>query len=260
MSKDSGSDAAERAEQRDREREERIRQGMDQIEQIFGSGGATTRRYVVGPDGTETPYEEFIQTQGPFNADMQELLRTGGNIFGPGYEVVSREEQTGGQFGPEFFEGVRQANMDYLLPDVNRQFEDAREQLTYALARGGRLRSTTAGERSADLSREREDVLSQVDSRAQEAVNQSRAAIEDERAALVAMLQSTADPEATANAARARSEYLSDPQPLQRIGPVFQNATAGLASALQPRYDAYGQPVRGSRSYTTRDRSRVIGG
>jgi len=60
---------------------------------------------------------------------------------------------------------------------------------------------------------------------------------------------------------RSAAEMLSINPPMATIGPMFQNVTAGLAGAMQPRYDSYGRPAgrayqRGSGSV---NRGRIIG-
>lgn len=161
-------------------------------------------------------------------------------------------------FDGQFFNQQRAAQLDYMLPQVRDQYEDAQKQLTYALARGGQLNSSVAAERNARLSREHQLALSRADSIADQTVKQARSDVERERSDLIAQLQATADPESAANQARIRSDSLRIGQPLADVGLLFQNATAGLAAAFTPRYDEYGYRVGGGVNFGgQRDQSRV---
>lgn len=173
---------------------------------------------------------------------------------------MSRIDQVFRAFDDNFFNQQRQAQLDYLLPQIRDQYENAQRQLIYALARGGQLNSSVAARRNAQLAREHQLALARADSIADQAVKAARGDVERERADLIAQLQATADPASVANQARIRGESLRIGQPLADVGVLFQNATAGLAAALAPRYDEYGQRVGGGVSFGgQRDRSRVIG-
>lgn len=204
MSSGGGGGAARQAEQRERDRENRIRSGMSRIEQVFAD------------------------------------------------------------FGDDFYNQQRQAQLDYVLPQVRDQYAEAQRQLTYTLARGKQLNSSVAAKRNAQLMKERDLSLARADSLADQTVKQARADVERERSDLIAQLQATADPESAANQARNRSDQLRIGQPLADVGILFQNATAGLAASLAPRYDEYGQRVvrgGGGPSFGgQRDTSRVVGG
>jgi hypothetical protein len=164
------------------------------------------------------------------------------------------------EFDEPFFNRLRQASLDINVPDLNQQFQRAREQLSFTLARQGTLRGTAAARRNADLVSERSKALTQADSLAEQSVRQARQDIENERSGLVGELMATADPEATANAANARAGFLRSTTADNNIGTLFQNATAGLAAVLRPRYDQNGLPVgRGFSFRPQGSRARVVG-
>jgi len=166
------------------------------------------------------------------------------------------------QFNGRFYDQLRQAQLDWSMPQIRDQYDDAQQQLTYALARGGQLNSSVAAKRQADLARDNQLAISRADSIADTAVKQAKSDVSRERADLVSILQATADPADAANSAAMRADQLRIGQPLADIGLVFQNATAGLAGALAPRYDDYGNRVSGGGPSFggQRDSSRVIRG
>lgn len=163
-------------------------------------------------------------------------------------------------FDDSFFNQQRQAQLDWTLPQIKDQYGKAQERLIYALARGGQLNSSVAAKRNADLAEQHRLALANADSIADQTVKQARSDVERERSDLIAQLQATADPESAANQARIRGDSLRIGQPMADVGLLFQNATAGLAAALAPQYDAYGGRVGGGVSFgRQRDSSRVIG-
>lgn len=175
-------------------------------------------------------------------------------------EGMNRINSVMSQFDDSFYGQLRQAQLDSMLPNIRDQYSDARDQLTYTLARGGQLNSSVAAQRQAKLAKERELMLSRADSIAEQAVKQQRQDIEREREGLVMQLQATADPTNVSNQANLRAEALRIGQPQADIGIMFQNATAGLAAALRPTYDAYGVRVNGPSFGSQRTSSRVISG
>lgn len=163
-------------------------------------------------------------------------------------------------FNDGFYNQLRKAQLDWSTPQIRDQYDDAKEQLTYALARGGQLNSTVAATKQAQLAKSNQLALSRADSIADSAVKQARSDVERERTDLVSILQATADPANAANAAHLRADQLRIGQPMADIGLVFQNATAGLAGALAPRYDEYGVRTGGGPRFGgQRDSSKVIG-
>ena len=147
-------------------------------------------------------------------------------------------------FNPSFYDALRQAQLDYLLPDIDQQYAQARDQLTFALARQGLGTSSVAGDRQADLAAERERAINRAREAGDQAAQGAQRDVEAERSSLVSQLQATADPGAAATGAASRAAYLRQPRPMADLGPLFQNVTAGLADMLAPTYDDYGRPSR----------------
>lgn len=169
-----------------------------------------------------------------------------------------------GNFNPSYYEGVRGAATEYATQDVQDQYQDAQRNLIFALARSGTNISSEAARRQGKLGSDQTKALYDADSLGVQAEKQARADTEREKTNLITQLQATADPAAAASAARTSSEFLSMNRPMDTLGPLFQNVTAGLAGSMRPTYDAYGQPIRSGGGFTrggaSRDRGRVIGG
>src|SRR3546814_20442278 len=63
-------------------------------------------------------------------------------------------DQTFSQFNDDYFDTRSKAYLDYATPQLEDQFAKAKEQLIFALSRGGNLNSSVAGERLADLTKQ----------------------------------------------------------------------------------------------------------
>lgn len=200
----------------------------------------------------DDPNSVMLSDLGPKKAEKERERRI--------REGMARINDVMSQFDDRFYGQLRTAQTDVLLPSIRDQYSDAREQLTYALARGGQLNSSVAARRQARLAKDRELAMSRADSMAEQAVRAQRQDIEREREGLVMQLQATADPENVANQANLRADALRIGQPQADIGILFQNATAGLAAAMRPQYDAYGTRVSGPTFGGQRDQSRVVTG
>lgn len=160
---------------------------------------------------------------------------------------------------------VRGDYQDFAIPQLRRQQGEAGEDLTYALARGGQLTGTVGQDRWTDLGEQfalsRQDVASEADRLARS----RQADVLDTRRNLTNLLQTTADPDAVAQQATDSLTMLSNQPSFNSLGPLFQNATAGLAGGVagQQQFGLNQQVDRiaGSNPYTrdpTRGSGRVV--
>lgn len=157
------------------------------------------------------------------------------------------------------WEQQEQAYLDFANPQLLDQYADAQEDMTYALARQGVGRSSIASENRADLDRDYQLQQQGVAEQAKGYASQARADISSQKQQLLNMLIASADPGATATAARSAMDSIRSQPAFSPLGPLFQNATAGLAAgyganqAMQQRkrYDDIvygGDPDRSSGS------------
>ncbi len=127
-----------------------------------------------------------------------------------------------------------QAMRDFYLPQLDKQFGDARDQLGFSLARAGLLTSTTAGQKQGDLSEafalNRSGIESDIASdlaRTQQQMNQQRAALES---GLRASGDATAATDAALNTA---VTFRQDSPTLSPLGPLFYGVGTGIGAAQQ---------------------------
>lgn len=135
------------------------------------------------------------------------------------------------QFDDSWFNGRRQAYLDFSLPQLEDQYGKARQSLIYALARGGNLQSSIGAGKLGDLKTQYETNKQQLQSQADAVANQARQDVIQQRSALIDQLNSTADANAAQTEAMNRARLLTASPTFSALGQLFQNVTAGLASA-----------------------------
>lgn len=172
--------------------------------------------------------------------------------------AIFAELEGGGDRAP-IWNQQQEAYMDYAMPQVEDQYRDASGDLTYALARQGQSQSSLAGDRRAKLRRDYNLRQQEVADKARGYANQAKQNIADQKASLLQMLTTTADPGAAATAARSAVSAMRDTPSFSPIGPLFQNATQGLAAGLAGN-SQYQQKKRfDDAAYYSRDPDRGSG-
>lgn len=188
--------------------------------------------------------------QGPSVRDQfQDAMLNGG---------VYRGRERSGGFDDDFFQGRRQAYLDYATPQLEQQYSDTQRDLTFALDRGGLLDSSVRGQRAGELQQLYDLNAQQLGDEALSYETQARDAVEDARASLIQQLNVTGDVQGAVNAARARSAALSQTPAFSPLSNLFSSFSEGLgqrfaherADALARQYGAgdAANPYAGSRA------------
>jgi uncharacterized FlgJ-related protein len=139
-------------------------------------------------------------------------------------------------FTENTFRERRDAYTNYALPQVDQQHQKAQQDLIYALTRNGQLDSSTRAVKLAELAQKNEDVRRDIGNKAIEYENTARNDVEQARAELIAMLNSTGDVEAARNSAMTRSRALATQPAYSPLGQLFAAGTdAAAAQAAQER-------------------------
>lgn len=154
-----------------------------------------------------------------------------------------------GQFNEDFFNNRRQAFLDYAKPQLEDQFGDAQEQLTFALARGGNLDSSVRAQKSAELQKQYDLNQQKIADEALASATQARTSVEDARSNLISTLSATGDAEGAANSAMTRAAALSQPTQFNPLTQLFSDFTAGLGqqAALERADSLYGRGAGNSQ-------------
>lgn len=161
--------------------------------------------------------------------------------------LFSGTASSGGYGG--VYDKAYQAQLDYALPEVDRQFADAQRQLQFGLARQGLSASTQGAELGANLERQRDLAIQGEQEKARQARATQMANVEGERDNLARMLQSSGDLDAVMNMASSRRAMLGATPQLQEVGPLFQNTTSALADMFVS--PALRQQQTGPKGYGT---------
>jgi hypothetical protein len=143
------------------------------------------------------------------------------------------------QFNDDFFGRRQQGYLDYATPQLQDQFGKAKEQLTYALARGGNTDSSLAAQKQAELQQAYDLNRQQVADQALSYGTQARNSVEDARSGLVQMLNASGDAQGAATAAITRAQALSQPQQYSPLGQLFGQFTSGLGAQAAAEKSAY---------------------
>ena len=264
--KNAASRAAEEARQDEKKRQREIRQGTAAINDTFSQFGPqysvtgqigadaafdpnatyyTANGQVWTPPAAKAGSDPNAQLASMFGGTLPEgISLPGGTAAVDPAEAFRKAAAEGLYTGREqtgdFFQNIENAFVDYARPQVDNQFNDAREQLTYALARNGTLDSSVRGENTADLQRDYDLQLQNVRDQARGYATEARNNVERARADLITNLQVTGDATGAANAALNRASALATPPSYSPLGQLFTDFTAGLAQqAAFERAEAY---------------------
>lgn len=176
-------------------------------------------------------------------------------------EAIGRVNSTFGQFDDSFFAQRQDAHRAYYIPQLERQFGEARQNLAFSLADRGLTRSSAAAKSLADLEREyalrRQEVTDEAASYAQ----RTRADIEGARGNLINLASSTGDSATVGNSAVNEAARFTAAPSFSPLGQIFQNAGAGvLANTEAGRVSDLRRGGGGARVFKSGGgSSRVVG-
>jgi hypothetical protein len=150
----------------------------------------------------------------------------------------ARVNETFGGFNDDFFAGRRKATLDYYTPELTRQFQDARREMEFALARAGLTKSTEAGRQMGLLDERFQVASADVASRAERAAADARRDVETQRSQVLAQLEATGDVDSATSGALARSQTLrSGTVSYDPLGDIFAGVGGAIGAGLQGRRD-----------------------
>lgn len=174
-------------------------------------------------DSQQQEAERLRQEEEARQARIASGMTQIGEIFGDTDEIISQR---------------RGALEGYYLPQLDKQFSDAKDDLTFALSRSGQLTSSTAGTKQADLAEafglERAGIESNISSD----LSSTQSNIAQQRQALEATLRASGDATAASNQAlSAVTTFREDSPTLNPIGNVFYGLADGIGS-VRDGYEA----------------------
>lgn len=248
---------------REQERQARIKAGSAFIDDLFDGGIAGDGR--LAEDATYDPARTYYTASGDVwrPLDPAEIFR---NTNTGTYKAPTAEEQfaemlkNGGLFtgtrevrgfDDAFYNDRKNAYLGYYQPQLDDQFKQASDQLTYALARAGTLNSTIAADKQADLKKKYDTQRAAILSQADADVAQQKSRIANEKSNLVSQLNATGDVDRAANEALARTQQMFNEKPAYNpLGDIFAGVAAGIGNYYNARqntnlYNSYFGPRSG---------------
>jgi hypothetical protein len=134
-------------------------------------------------------------------------------------------------FDTPYYEGVGKAYTDYYTPQLDRQYQTARDKVTYNLADSGGLDSTAAGKKFGDLTADYGIQKQQIADKAIGASQDLRGNVERNRSELVQQLETGSGVESTGATAVARANSLSAPEQFSPLGDLFGQYTGNVVAS-----------------------------
>jgi hypothetical protein len=234
------------------DRQTRINQGIANIKAAFHGGNMMGTRQVQGPATTSTQRVQGAPTSkrvwveshnGGGHWDYQKVPGqwTTSTTTNPG--AMTNEDYvtgTSGGFGDDFYNKYKGAITDYYQPQVAEKYGDAKDELTYRLARAGTLRSSVASDEAADLSGQYDRNTAKIIADADTATGELKNRVAKEEQNAMNTLYATENPEVAANQATAALTNISAEKPdLSPLGEIFDIAAIGGANFLKGANNAY---------------------
>lgn len=135
-------------------------------------------------------------------------------------------------FNPEYYQKQSDAYTSYYLPQLDKQYAEAKKKLTYNLARTSNLNSSEGAQQFGKLAEAYSQQQGQIGNQAATAGAQMRSQVESDRGDLINQLNSTADPNIATSAAQNRAQaLLSQPAQLSPLANAFEALTASFSNA-----------------------------
>jgi hypothetical protein len=137
-----------------------------------------------------------------------------------------------GVFDPQYYQKYQDAYTANYNPQVDRQFQQAKQQVQYNLARKGTTDSTIGQKNFGDLVTGYDDARRQVASDAADASNKLRQNVESQKSQLYAQNSASADPSLSAIQAVSSAGSLRTPANYSPIGDLFSGLVNTTASYM----------------------------
>ena len=143
-------------------------------------------------------------------------------------------------FNKGFYDKYTNAITGYQMPQLQDQYTQAQNKLTYDLARAGTLNSTSAGYAQGLLAKQNLNEQASITAAADQQTAALRNQILSEKQTAINQLYSTEDPSIAANTASSMVAQNQITQPnLNPLGAIFTPLAVGGAGALQSSINNY---------------------
>ncbi len=150
----------------------------------------------------------------------------------------------GATYTPEYYDKIKQDYLSYYNPQVEQQYGDTREKMTFNLGRQGILQSDEAAKQFGDLEEAFGREKSNIGNRALEAVQSAKGNVAQEKNTLYGLNTSTADPSKARSMAEQALAGITTQPSYTSLGNLFANFinNAGVAGANVAKQGYLNQP------------------
>ena len=176
---------------------------------LYGGGGGD------GGDGGAAAQE--AQRQANINTGMSQIS----DIFS--------------KYNDNFYNQRAQDYTNYAMPQLMNQYQQTRNNLTYALARNGQLNSGSAINRGSELNQQLNTNLNTVANTAQGAANTLRGQVSDARTNLTNQLIASSDPSVVAANGAAATAGLTSTPSFNSLGNMFGDWSNAYVANMNAR-------------------------
>lgn len=163
-------------------------------------------------------------------------------------------DQAFSQFDDPFYQNISKSYTDYYEPQVQDQYKQALDKLTYNLGRQGVLQSTTANDQFSKLEDKLKQTETDIGSKATDTASQQKANVQAQLNDLYSLNTSSADPSLVSSRAAAASTGLRTVPSFSPIGDIFAgliNQGANGVAAQQNGYPGLGLPFIKQPTYVS---------
>lgn len=218
MGGDGGDGGAAEARRAEEERQAKITEGTNRVNELFGGPVQRTRTGST----TQTGQEADPTNRGEHGTPM---MRAFGRVV-PTTETYT--ENVPGQFNDEYFGNIGQAFRDYYLPQVDQQYQDAVRAIKVG---SPSLNSSAFARKEGKLSQDYERSKADVADRALSAEGEARGNVETSRNSILSAVRAGAGAEEAAASATNALRSLKAPPVYSPIGDLFTRYLNTAANA-----------------------------
>lgn len=142
-------------------------------------------------------------------------------------------------FDNDYFRNYRGDFEGYYLPQLDKQYGNAKKQLTFNLARNGNLEASAGADAYGDAEERYLDARTDVANKALDSVNAFRGRLEDQKSNLYALNASSADPAMAVARSASAASLLSQPPGYGPLSDVFASLLNSGAQTVAAERQGY---------------------
>lgn len=129
-------------------------------------------------------------------------------------------------FDDNFFNQLSNNYQSYAKPQLDDQYDQAKKDITYALARKGTLNSSVAGDEFGQLAKQYATNQTSIAGTGADYANNARRSVAADKSDVTNQLISTGDPDAASASALSSAKVLGMPPSFSPLGNLFTNVSA----------------------------------